>query len=93
MIIRWKPKDVKVTGAPIPLYYDYEEFPEPKHPLTKELYPILYYGFRPKDSLIMHWEFNRPAEGSYPFKFPPNLPMVESTSFGWNEWYFSSPNV
>jgi hypothetical protein len=54
MIIRWKPKDVKVTGAPIPLYYDYEEFPEPKHPLTKELYPILYYGFRPKDSLIMH---------------------------------------
>lgn len=53
----WKPKIVS-HGAPIPLYYDYEEFPEPRHPLTNEAYPIIYYGPRPADTIELHKRYS-----------------------------------
>lgn len=85
MMFGWKPKLV-VSGAPIPLYYNYETFEIPPDAMSKQpprLHPptsppssfyhaeIYYYGFRPADSLIMHREFARPELGGYLFKFPP----------------------
>ena len=70
MMFGWKPKLAPVAGAPIPLYYDYEEFDEPINKMTGELLPILYYGYRPKDSLVMHKEFVGSRLNSYEFKFP-----------------------
>lgn len=49
----WKPKDA-ISGAPIPLYYDYEPFDIPINPLTNEEYDPIYYGPRPKHSLDVH---------------------------------------
>lgn len=49
MMFGWKPKG-QVHGAPIPLYYDFEEFELPLNPLTKEEIPVHYYGPRFKDS-------------------------------------------
>jgi len=70
-----------VHGAPIPLYYDYEEFDFPVSPATKEEYPVVYYGPRFKDSLEMHRQFaNR--SGSYGFKFPPNMNLIEAITKG-----------
>ena len=69
MMFGWKPKFERVSGAPIPLYYDFEEFDDPVNKLTGDYLPILYYGYRPKDSLIMHKEFTNKGN-SYDFTFP-----------------------
>ena len=75
----WKPTALEIS-VPIPLYFDYDEETE-MTPLDKRLQkrlPILYYGFRPKDSLVMHQEFLTSKANclpsNYPFKFPPKLP-------------------
>jgi hypothetical protein len=49
----WRPKH-EVSGAPIPLYYDYEPFEIPINPITNEEYTPLYLGARPKNSLEVH---------------------------------------
>jgi hypothetical protein len=49
----WRPKEV-VSGAPIPLYYDYEPFEIPINPNTNKLYDPVYLGARPKHSIEVH---------------------------------------
>jgi hypothetical protein len=39
----WKPKQ-EISGAPIPLYYDYEHFEIPINPLINEPYEPIYLG-------------------------------------------------
>ena len=50
----WRPPDENLSGAPIPLYYDYEEFVPPINPLTMKPYIPLYYGPRRDNSLDVH---------------------------------------
>jgi len=45
---------MEVTGAPIPLYYDFEHFSIPINPLTGKEHILLYLGPRYKHSLAMH---------------------------------------
>ena len=72
----WKPK-IDISGAPIPLYYDFEPFEIPVNPLTHEEYEPLYLGTRPKHSIEVHKTFANKQNKSYNFKFPPNLSMIE----------------
>lgn len=63
---RWRP-DTEFEGAPITISFDYEDervLSYLKH--TKS--SIVYYGYRPHDSLSMH-EFFAHGE-SYPYHFP-----------------------
>lgn len=72
----WKPTPLELA-VPIPLYFDLEEElldQTPRDRLTMKRLPIIYYGFRPKDSLVMHQEFLSSKTSVYPFKFPPKLP-------------------
>ena len=71
-----------VSGAPIPLYFDYEEFEPSLNHTTKKPNPVIYYGFRPKDSLEAHREFSRPEEGKYHFKFPPHSNVIDIALLG-----------
>ncbi len=55
----WKPTALEMS-VPIPLYFDHEEDYLDISPLdrvTHKKFPVIYYGFRPKDSLVMHKEF------------------------------------
>ena len=45
---------MNVSGAPIPLYFDYETFDAPINPQTNTEFSVLYYGNRFRDSLEMH---------------------------------------
>ena len=74
----WKPTAIELS-APIPLFFDHEEDYldiSPLERVTQRLNPVLYYGFRPKDSLVLHREFllSKDSSSYYPFKFPPRLP-------------------
>lgn len=80
-LYRWKPS-INITGAPIPLYFDYEWFDIPVNPLTGEEYDISYYGHRFKDSLEMHKAYANKANDSYKFKFPPNMNVLEAMAAG-----------
>ena len=66
------------VSVPIPLYFDHEEDYldiTPLERVTHKELQILYNGFRPKDSLVMHQQFlHHDSSSSYPFKFPPKLP-------------------
>ena len=55
----WKPTSIDLS-VPIPLYFDYEEDYLDITPFcrqTKKKLPVIYYGYRPKDSLHMHQSF------------------------------------
>jgi hypothetical protein len=52
----WRPQ-IDVTGAPIPLYYDFEPFSIPVNPMTGKSYEPLYLGPRFKHSIELHKEF------------------------------------
>jgi hypothetical protein len=52
----WRPK-IDVTGAPIPLYYDFEPFEMPFNQQTGEYYQAIYMGPRYKHSLALHQAF------------------------------------
>jgi hypothetical protein len=52
----WKPKE-NINGAPIPLFYDYEEFEVPINPKTNDKYSVTYYGSRLENSIDMHKNF------------------------------------
>jgi cytosolic carboxypeptidase protein 2/3 len=56
MRLGWKPV-TDVSGAPIPLYYDYETFDLPVNPMTGEQYDMIYMGPRYKHSIGMHKSF------------------------------------
>jgi len=79
MKLGWKPI-TDVTGAPIPLYYDYEIFDLPVNPLTGELYEQVYMGPRYRHSIAIHKAFaNRLLPNnkeSYSFKEPPNMSFI-----------------
>ena len=52
----WKPTPLEIS-VPIPLFFDHEENLLDNTPidwLTRKKLPIIYYGFRPKDSVVMH---------------------------------------
>lgn len=71
---------MNITGAPIPLYFDYEQFDIPINPLSNGEYGIAFYGHRFKDSLEMHKAFANLKNDSYKFKFPPNMNVLEAMS-------------
>ena len=71
----WKPKET-VNGAPIPLFYDYEEFEVPIDPATKQKYKVSYYGPRIENSIEMHKRYANC--NSYPFTFPPNQNVIDA---------------
>ena len=50
MKLGWRPQ-IEVTGAPIPLYYDFETFSMPVNPITLKEQEPLYLGPRFKHSL------------------------------------------
>ena len=56
MRMGWRPQ-IEVTGAPIPLYYDFEGFRMPLNEATGKEFVPLYYGPRFKHSLEMHKHF------------------------------------
>lgn len=60
MVFGWKPQDIQIAGAPIPLYFDYESYDDgqmPVHPVSGEELQVSYYGPRFRDSLEMHRAF------------------------------------
>jgi|LauGreDrversion4_2_1035121.scaffolds.fasta_scaffold171162_2 hypothetical protein len=79
MRLGWKPV-TDVSGAPIPLYYDYETFDMPVNHLTGEPYEQIYMGPRYRHSISMHKAFaNRllpNGKESYVFKEPPNMSLI-----------------
>jgi len=86
MLFGWKPDISNIHGAPIPLYFDYEDMEVPINPQTDEEYPVTYYGPRFRDSLEMHKAFanktltlpNGDELQTYRFKFPPNMNVIEA---------------
>jgi hypothetical protein len=71
MIFGWRPENVVISGAPIPLLYNYEPIEVPCHPHTgKEMVPI-YLGPRPSNSLEVHRAFaNKALNTDSPVKVP-----------------------
>jgi hypothetical protein len=64
MIFGWRPENIVISGAPIPLLYNYEPINIPCNPATgKELVPM-YYGPRPANSLEVHRAFSNKAQNS-----------------------------
>ena len=70
MLFGWQPK--LVHGGPIPLIFNKAELPVTRNCLTAEDNPIVYHGFRPKDSLVMHRAFS--SLDTYPV---PNYPTMQ----------------
>jgi hypothetical protein len=53
----WKPKKEEISGAPIPLYYDYDQFKIPIDPQTLKPFVPLYFGPRIFNSLKLHKQY------------------------------------
>lgn len=62
MIFGWQPK--LIQGGPIPLLYTKSTYPVSLHPITHLPNRVLYHGFRPHNSLILHLAFSTPE--TYP---------------------------
>ncbi|OMJ93691.1 hypothetical protein SteCoe_3255 [Stentor coeruleus] len=62
MLLGWRPKFIK---TPILLYYNDELYID----LYKKSYPIIYQGYRPKDSFAFHSELTDNSSDCYPFDF------------------------
>ena len=83
MAFGWRPEDIH--GAPIPMYFDYEQNELPTNTETGCDYPIYYLGNRFSDSLDMHQRFANKVKmlgpdeiSSYHFKFPPNQNVIDA---------------
>ena len=64
MIFGWRPENIVISGAPIPLLYNYEPINIPINPVTgKELIPI-YLGARPSNSLEVHRSFSNKVQNT-----------------------------
>ena len=61
----WRP-EVSISTPPIPLYFDFLEHPYEDFRYNDD---IVYNGFRPKTSFVMHEEFSN-KHNSYSFSFP-----------------------
>ena len=53
----WKPQQEQVSGAPIPLHYDFETIELPRDPWTGKAPNILFLGQRLNTSLLVHKRF------------------------------------
>lgn len=56
MIFGWQPK--LIQGGPIPLLFTASTYPVSLHPITRLPNRVLYHGFRPHNSLILHLAFS-----------------------------------
>jgi len=54
----WKREEKVVSGAPIPLYYNYEYVSPPINPVTNKPFETLYLGPRHANSLELHRAFS-----------------------------------
>lgn len=70
MLFGWQPK--LVHGGPIPLLFNKAEIPVSRNTLTGEENFVVFHGFRPKDSLVMHRAYSSPD--TYPV---PNYPTMQ----------------
>lgn len=70
MLFGWRPKQPR--SGPIPLFFNKCELPVSLNPLTSELNPIIYLGFRPKDTYELHQLFS--STGNYP---APSYPAIQ----------------
>ena len=78
----WKPEK-KVYAVPIPLRFKDKDMDSAEMQLASKMnHPlsgtVLYQGFRPKDSIVLHKEFLLNYKGGliqsqYPFNFPQNM--------------------
>lgn len=53
----WRPKEKEISGAPIPLYYDFDQFKIPIDPETFKPFVPLYFGPRIFNSLELHKKY------------------------------------
>ena len=79
MKLGWKPKS-QYSGAPIPLFYDFEEFKVSLDGLGPRARVPIYLGPRIHNSLLVHRAFARKiideeTSAAYKFKFPPKPPQ------------------
>jgi len=70
MLFGWRPKQPR--SGPIPLFFNKSELPVSLNPLTNEPNPIIYLGFRPKNTYEMHQLFS--SAGGYK---APNYPAIQ----------------
>jgi len=93
MMEGWRPQQELISGAPIPLYYDYEEFSIPINPVTNKPYVPLYYGPRRDNSLDVHKAFAAKPNGQT--SFLPKLydcgPQTGSEEFPFVPYSFKFP--
>lgn len=81
MKMGWRPKN-PYSGAPIPLYYEYESFAVNRGGQDKDFKPKepIYLGPRVQNSLQIHKLFAkrelRDGTHAYTFKFPPRPPQI-----------------
>ena len=61
----WRPQRDPVSGAPIPLNYNYEPFVIPSNPVTLKPYIPLYLGPRIYNSLDVHKNFAAKQDDNY----------------------------
>jgi hypothetical protein len=73
MYFGWRPK--LVHGGPIPLLFNKCELPVALNPLTNEDFPVLFHGFRPRDTVAMHQAFA--GKDSYPMPVVPAMDVYE----------------
>lgn len=64
MAFGWRPK--LVHGGPIPLLFNKCELPVSIDLMTQEEFPVLYHGFRPRDTMVMHQVFEDKAAYAIP---------------------------
>jgi len=53
----WRPQEKEISGAPIPLHYDFESFSVPINPATNKPYIVEYLGPRIQTSHDVHKKF------------------------------------
>lgn len=70
MLFGWRPKQPR--SGPIPLFFDKCELPISLNPLTSQPNPIIYLGFRPKDTYELHQLLS--AAGDYT---APSYPAIQ----------------
>ena len=74
MYFGWRPQ--LLHGGPIPLLFNKCELPISRNPQTNQDFPVIFHGFRPRDTVVMHQKFA--GKESYPV---PTIPAVDIYEF------------
>jgi len=74
MFFGWRPK--LIHGGPIPLLFSKCELPVAISAQTNEEFPVVFHGFRPRDTASMHQAFA--GKDSYPM---PSIPAMDVYEF------------